>query len=300
MIDENYKLLKLKFTDFMKLNPEPWAGQRGLDDYRVDELVKQFKDNYEKYEYFLIRHPLYITEINDKVYLLDGQHRYNALKKIIDEYQINVDFYIPIGKIKCDNKKSAEREYLILNYNLPQRLIHIEKLERHIRKEQNDDFDSWDDDINDISIINDAFDQLKKIYVNFSDKKLRPYVHVESIKEEMKKHDIVNIYSISSSKELCNYIEELHKFYLGKSQSYFKNITLKCEGNKKEELKRVVNFHNDILKTQGTKSPYHLLGMLKTNNTNANGKSMSINYVNSWMNKLKKIIQESKQNFDFY
>lgn len=284
-IDKNYTISRINFKEFIQKDPEPWAGQRSLDEEHVDDLVKQFTDNYEKYGNFLIRHPLYVTEINKKLYLLDGQHKYNALKKIINKNQ-DINFYIPVGKIYCNDTKSAEREYLILNYNVPQRLMHMEKMER--------DLNSWDDDFNDVAIIEDAFKDLKKIYTNFNDKKIRPHVNVESVKEEIKKHDIVNIYNITHYSQLSNYIQQLHTFYLSQPLLYFKNIVLKTEGNKKEELKRIENFYNDVIKSQSNKNIYHLLGLLKTNNIGVNGKPASQNYVNVWMNKLKEIIEESK------
>lgn len=278
-IDDNYYIKSLSFKTFVDFEPEPWTGQRYIDDDRIKELQIEFENNYKKYGYFLVRHPFYVTKLDSKLYILDGQHRYYALKKIVEK--LNVKFNIPVGVINCDDKKSAEREYLILNNTTPQGLIHMSKLERKLNNECVD--------INDDNIIDEAFEIIQIKFKNFNNKKTRPNIYTYFVKEEIKKHNLIQIFNISSCSELVNYIELLNISYSNKDISYFKNIVTKNEKNKLQELKRLEQFYDQIIKNEN----YHMLGLFKTNNNNK-GESSSENYSHYWMSKLKKIIKKTK------
>ena len=277
-IDDNYKLEKMSFKSFNDLNPESWSGQRMLDEDRVLQLEMDFRENFENFGSFLIRQAFCITIIDDKYYILDGQHRYKALKNIFEESGIS--FFIPVGTIICDDKKTAEREFFILNTTTPQLSIHMSKTERKIGIKN-------DDGINDDEIIDDAFDILKMKFTNFTNKKIRPNIHTDSIKEKIKKHNIIKIMGIVKAKELANYMILLHNYYLKKNVSYFTKIAKDEESNVAQETKRIETFYSKISKD----GKQHMLGIFKTN-SQIKCKS-SGDYSRYWIHHLKNIIKQN-------
>ena len=63
--------------------------------------------------------------LENKYYLIDGQHRFRALKKLYEEYAHDIEIFIEIVQIK--NSAELKENYFILNKNtqLPE-LLDIE------------------------------------------------------------------------------------------------------------------------------------------------------------------------------
>lgn len=93
--------------------------QRIVDVYKVDDLIK-FQLEFKKrtgYFNFTSSGPINIHRWNDKYFLIDGQHRIEALEKLLLEYKHDIQFHILI--VEVDTVSELEFNYKMINMNTP-------------------------------------------------------------------------------------------------------------------------------------------------------------------------------------
>lgn len=129
--DDFKSIVVIKAEDFVR-DTRPWIYNRKLDDDNIAELKKKYL-LYDK-----VYSPLWnisiiydeLSEERTKLYILDGQHRREVLKQLLQEGNIdkNMDIICTIYNIKdCqgDNKKIATELFKKINNNLPLNLKDI-------------------------------------------------------------------------------------------------------------------------------------------------------------------------------
>lgn len=107
-------IYKIKAKDILTYELVPWIGQRGLNMDWVSELKKQ------QYYYIstsksnvIIPGSIIVIQYNNIMYLVDGQHRYELIKQMLDE-GINMDeTYITLEVYTCAS--DSDQAYAIFN-----------------------------------------------------------------------------------------------------------------------------------------------------------------------------------------
>ena len=93
---------------------ELWKDQRDLNMNLVDTIVKDQLEYYKKYKEFTFPGALVIVRFDEREYLIDGQHRFTALKILYDKHAHDIKIAIQI--YECNNEKQIEELYGMLNH----------------------------------------------------------------------------------------------------------------------------------------------------------------------------------------
>jgi hypothetical protein len=93
---------------------ELWINQRDLSKNLVDNIIKGQLEYYEKYKEFTFPGALVVIRFGNKEYLIDGQHRFEALKILYANYKY--DIMIAVQIYECDDKRRIDELYGMLNY----------------------------------------------------------------------------------------------------------------------------------------------------------------------------------------
>lgn len=93
---------------------ELWINQRDLNKNLVDNIVKGQLEYYKKYKEFTFPGVLVVVHFNNKEYLIDGQHRFEALKILYTKHKH--DILIAVQTYECNDKKQIDELYGMLNH----------------------------------------------------------------------------------------------------------------------------------------------------------------------------------------
>ena len=113
--------------------------QRVLDKEHVNELLNYQKEHYIKYKEFFFTNPITICNLDNKEYIIDGQHRLACIQKLCDEKYPNFKIFLII--IKVNDESEMEEKYISINKNNPVQLfsdiilykIFYKKIEKYIK-----------------------------------------------------------------------------------------------------------------------------------------------------------------------
>ena len=95
--------------------------QRVLDKEHFSELLKYQKEYYIKYGEFFFTNPITLCKLDNKEYIIDGQHRLACIEKLRDDkYPI---FNIFLITINVDDQSELEEKYISINKNNPVQLF---------------------------------------------------------------------------------------------------------------------------------------------------------------------------------
>lgn len=91
-----------------------WENQRDVDMKLVNDIVKSQLQFYKTNKMFIFPHCLIFVKFGEVYYLIDGQHRREALKILFDKH--GQDIEVPCMFYYCD-KTIADHIYCICNRN---------------------------------------------------------------------------------------------------------------------------------------------------------------------------------------
>lgn len=107
-------------TKYVKMTPETlfnhvrlWSFNRNLDQSRIEELYQAMINK----EY--LHTPLTLTESGDKIYLIDGQHRYHAMQKWYETNPANVPPIIVLVHHSLDGDNNINELFKCVNNTFP-------------------------------------------------------------------------------------------------------------------------------------------------------------------------------------
>lgn len=197
--------------------------QRLIDNKHIEEMIKDQKEEYEKYKTFSILQSFTIANIKPENtgYLLDGQHRIKVFSQLKKEgYNIN-NVEVPIVIYNVENYKEVEEYFNKINKHSP-----IEPIGKIIDYERD--------------LIQMLMDNFTRAYINnknvrcpyISEGKLRKNIETRNIKEKLEnsKKTIKNLYEVIL--KVNNFLElESDKLY----NIYGKDKFEKCYDKSKKE-----------------------------------------------------------------
>jgi len=190
-----------------------WDGQRSLDGSRIKDLIDFQKETYKLNKYFSFRGSLLICRAPSKIlWLIDGQHRFVAMKALIDSEQYP-PFDIRIDILNVSSDSEIRKEFQDINKSVPVPLNFLEPNE----------------------VINVAVRMLgKKFPKAFADNKTnRPRINVNDFKSHLIQEKIVSNYKLNEHQlydAICKFNDDLAR----KPEAEI--ITLIARNNKAEQL----------------------------------------------------------------
>lgn len=184
--------------------------QRNIDSQHLQDLI-QFQEKYYKNNgYFSFPTSLTLCRLNDKLSLLDGQHRYEAIKYLYNKYNINFDLLVSIIKMKKIDE--YDQHFIAINKNKPVQLYN--------------NIDDWK---NIIKKIEKYFINRWKIYVKNTNNPIIPHINLDNMVKYIDDNNIISNTNITYEK-FIEEIENLNNFYrlywkqYIKDKNYIKNI----------------------------------------------------------------------------
>ena len=118
MVYSDIEVKHIFFSDLKNQNIEIPDIQRIIDNNKVNEIV-EFQDkckvNDENFKYEL--GILQVCILQNKYYLIDGQHRYKAMMKSFEKYNINFKCFVQY--ITVDNYEELKECFKLINQNTP-------------------------------------------------------------------------------------------------------------------------------------------------------------------------------------
>jgi len=190
-----------------------WDGQRSLDGTRIKDLVDFQKETYKLNKYFSFRGSLLICRAPSKIlWLIDGQHRFVAMKALIDNEEYP-PFDIRVDILDVSSDAEIRKEFQDINKSVPVPLNFLEPNE----------------------VINVAVRMLgKKFPKAFADNKTkRPIINVNDFKSHLIQEKIVSNYKLNEHQlydAICKFNDDLAK----KPEAEI--ISLIARNNKAEQL----------------------------------------------------------------
>ena len=136
-----YNLTVINARDLVGKKIKSPDCQRLLDVDHVNDLIDFQKKHYDKYGEFFFTNPITICVLNNKEYIIDGQHRLQCIKTLLDVKGYN-DIKIYLTTIYAENEDEMEEKYIAINKNKPVQLfdnlklwkLFYKKIEQYITK----------------------------------------------------------------------------------------------------------------------------------------------------------------------
>ena len=111
------QIREIHIEDLMKLEITIPTEQRLQLKDKINDIVEYQIDLHKKRNAFLFSPPIHIEKLNDELYLIDGQHRYEAIKQLY--YKGYTNFYIWVEEVIVNNMEEMKENYKMINYNTP-------------------------------------------------------------------------------------------------------------------------------------------------------------------------------------
>ena len=90
--------------------------QREIQENKVCEIMKQYKEDHKSHQNYFIKHgySLCLCKIGKKLYLVDGQHRFKALKNV---YNMGYNDSVLVRVQICESINEMKKDFALLNIN---------------------------------------------------------------------------------------------------------------------------------------------------------------------------------------
>lgn len=115
----NKHIKPVLISHLLKWNIQIPNLQRIVDKKKVEEIVKYQLDYIRKNRYHNFLGTLNIQYLrpSNSYYLIDGQHRYEAMKKLFHDFSHDYEYYIE--KVDIEDEKQLKENYELINKNTP-------------------------------------------------------------------------------------------------------------------------------------------------------------------------------------
>lgn len=167
--------------------------QRNIDKEHLEEMIKYQEDYKKKHNIYNFCTPIILCDLNSKYSIIDGQHRFECIKHLLEKYKEN--FNIILIVIKIDKIEEYDEYFNTINQNKP---VHIFK-----------NIEDWKKVMKKVEkyLINNYKD-----YIKNTENPIQPHFNMDKLKKYIDENDIIKKINLNYD-ELINEIEELNKFY---------------------------------------------------------------------------------------
>lgn len=195
--------------------------QRNVDQEHLDDLIKYQENYYQKNKIFSFPNPIILCEFNNKLSILDGQHRFVCAKYLYGKYKIK--FNIVISIINLKNTEDFDKYFIAVNKNKPVLLYkNIDNWKNIIKKIEQYLIGKW------------------HMYIKNSENPQIPHINLEKFKQYIDERNILVNKNITID-ILIEEIDNLNNFYKLHIKNYKKyipnieNYVNKCISKNKED-----------------------------------------------------------------
>ena len=167
--------------------------QREIDTLRIDKLAENISNEFLEtgiYDFGT----LMVCFLDDECYLLNGQHRYHALKQIISNHE-NTEIQIKVEVREAKDEAHMNSLWKISNSSIE---VKIAKNSNHqlivngIRKHLMEKYPS---------------------YISTARNPHKPNINLDTLCEKMEEIDLITSLSICSAEQITELMEEINKYY---------------------------------------------------------------------------------------
>lgn len=193
---------KMYIEDLLKLSIEIPKIQRIDDTTRIKEIADYQKNFHIRNSFFNMAGVITLGVSNDSpsIYLMDGQHRYNAIK-LLESEGYNLQNEVVLNVIKTKTYKELDEYFKVINKSMP-----APELPEHIDKE----------------VYKNVFRHYEHTYGSFfsnSKRPRRPNINRTQFKEALGL--LVEKLNVKTDTELIMIIDDQNKIYQGQSPQDF-------------------------------------------------------------------------------
>ena len=175
--------------------------QREIDKNRVDDIIKSYEIELLNEKYCTVFGCILLAELDNKLYLLDGQHRLNSVMQIHKKYQYDSDLNILV--YKCNNFQHIFEHFKKIN--------------------QNQLVPEWNlSTIDHSKIFKKSIETLRKKYENYITTKssMIPKINLNDYFQILLNFRVLFNYNIQTSEDLVKYIENVNRTLYISLQKY--------------------------------------------------------------------------------
>jgi len=195
----NSTILQKRYSELMNLNTIDF--QRQIIKKRVDELTQSYENELIQTNNIVVFGCIIIALFEQKLYILDGQHRYFSVKNIYDKFEFDAVLNVIIYKIITKNQ-------LFDYFN---KINNVEPIAK------------WNcSDIDTALIFKKSTVILMNKYLNYISTKSSqiPKINIDDWFNVLDQYRILYCYNITTSEKLIDYIENINKILYNSMQKH--------------------------------------------------------------------------------
>lgn len=240
--DQVYASLSLST---LKKYVEVWDKQRTILPDHLKEITDFQIDCIKKYRSPKFVGILIICELNEKYYIIDGQHRYLSALKLLDQNLIKEsEFYFDTMLIQVKNENEIMSNFQLINKLIPVPYYVISPKE----------------------IVNKVFEKLHEKYKDQftnASKVNRPKIDVDNFKNLLRKFFDSDSFNFLNAEDFIRFIENFDYYVKKDIKENGKNSKF-INSESSEEQRYKFNFSNQCINSQN----YLIFGMKKKDSYN--------------------------------
>lgn len=119
MAFESSEVTKLSLHTLLQISIKNPDFQRCRDYGKVEKIIEYQTENFKKYKSFKFIGIMSLVKFEDNYYLIDGQHRYAAMIKLIKDIPVSVSEECNVEIIEVKTKESMKECYDLINKHTP-------------------------------------------------------------------------------------------------------------------------------------------------------------------------------------
>lgn len=202
-IPHNYEFIKLE--DLLKINIHFTEWQRPINEKRCNVITEFIEKELEIKNFFTTPLIFGIIKSERKYHIIDGQHRYEALKMISNK---TPNLIIPIIKIFVDNEEKLKYIFRSVNQSLPLPDVYKEP-----------------DGQDEVTVCKNVYEYFENRFTTFISYKPAKRPRINETDFQNKIYELIGELKLSDTEEMIELISEENNIYSNKNRNYFQQIS---------------------------------------------------------------------------
>uniref|UniRef100_A0A6C0I566 HNH domain-containing protein n=1 Tax=viral metagenome TaxID=1070528 RepID=A0A6C0I566_9ZZZZ len=194
----------------------------------INDIIEYQLNTYNNTKSFSFLGELTIIIQDNKYYIIDGQHRYEAMKKIYNKCPF---YLVSINIIKPDSYLTIEKAFELLNKSKPVPDYIIQNTTDTLKKAKLDHFKK-------------LFINKYKVYISKSNNPRKPNVNIDTLLNKINNSNLINNNNMNNANDIFEYMDYVNIIYWKQLDTKY---NIKCiEKVDKLSEKHVLYICNDI------------------------------------------------------
>ena len=205
----NREIKKYKISELIELNIEKPNIQRIINKKNVSSIIKyQLNEIRTKHKSnFLGVINIHYCEENHKYYLIDGQHRFQALNELYNQYSHNIEIFVEI--VNVNKREELIKNYEIVNKNT--KVAHFsDNIDKSIPEKASEHFQN-------------KYPNIWALSTNNNRRPRRPNIRLNDFQETL--GYITEKLNIMDSTKLIEIVEDENNVMKGRPKENYENVS---------------------------------------------------------------------------